>query len=935
MKWQKRWLEGRIFEADPDPKREKVFVTVPYPYMNGPLHLGHGFTMTRGDAFARYKRMRGYNVLYPFAFHATGEPIVGAAKRVKAKDEKQIAILKDSGVSDKDMQKFTDPEYIVSYYRKMSTDLASRMGFSLDWRRQFTTIDPQYNKFIEWQYNTLKGKGLVTRGTHPVIYCTKCHSPTGDHDRLEGEGESPEEFTLIKFKFGDSYLVAASLRPETIFGQTNLWVDPEIEYVKARVDGETWIMSEECAEKLSHQLKKVKTVGNIKGKDMIGKRAFAPGVDKELVILPSYFCDPDRGTGIVTSVPSDAPDDWMGLKDLQDSPEECEKYGLDIGEIRKIKPIPIIKTEGMGELPAIDICKKLEVRNQHDREKLGEAKKKVYKLGFHKGMMNDNCGKYTRMPVERAREKVKEKLLGKGLADVMREPTARVVCRCTNVCIVKILENQWFLKYSDNAWKEKAYEALRKMRIYPEDYRAQFENTIDWLHDKACARKSGMGTKVPWGREWIVETLSDSTIYMSFYTIAKHIYKLKIKPDQLTHEFFDYVFLGSGKPAEIAKKTRIEEKLLKEMHSEFEYWYGVDFRNSGKDLLSNHLTFFIFHHVGIWDDEKKWPKGIGVNGFLTVEGEKMSKSKGNFITLDKALDEFGADVTRMNLLYAAEGTQDPDWQFKTARSIGNWLKRFIGYAAKTRKGEKRKLNPIDEWMLSRVQTQVKLATQAYEEAMYRSAIKTSFFDLMNDFRWYKQRNANNSWVEKYVLERIAQLISPVAPHIAEEVWHVLGNKGSVSASPWPEPEEEYVNMEAEIAEGVVKTTFEDIVQIRELVGKKPERIYVYVAPEWKRETYRKASETRNPEQAMKDIMKLPDVRSKGKEGISFAQFLAKHVSDLGECITSKKEMAVLKSAKGYLGAGAETRVELADKASYDPGNKAQKAVPMKPAIYVE
>ena len=81
-KWRKEWEKARIFEADPDPKRKKCFVTFPYPYMNGPLHLGHGFTATRVDVYARYKRMKGFNTLFPWAWHWTGEPIVGAALRV-------------------------------------------------------------------------------------------------------------------------------------------------------------------------------------------------------------------------------------------------------------------------------------------------------------------------------------------------------------------------------------------------------------------------------------------------------------------------------------------------------------------------------------------------------------------------------------------------------------------------------------------------------------------------------------------------------------------------------------------------------------------------------------------------------------------------------------------------------------------------------------
>jgi len=113
-KWQKKWSESKLFEADPD-GREKIFTTFPIPYMNGPFHLGHALTCSRVDIYARFKRMQGYNVLFPFAFHATGEPIAGVAERVRKGDQDQIEILIKGGVSEADVENFKDPEYIVDF----------------------------------------------------------------------------------------------------------------------------------------------------------------------------------------------------------------------------------------------------------------------------------------------------------------------------------------------------------------------------------------------------------------------------------------------------------------------------------------------------------------------------------------------------------------------------------------------------------------------------------------------------------------------------------------------------------------------------------------------------------------------------------------------------------------------------------------------------
>ncbi|MGQ9507365.1 MAG: class I tRNA ligase family protein, partial [Candidatus Bathycorpusculaceae bacterium] len=228
-KWQKLWETARIFEANPDPSKKKFFITFPYPYMNGPLHVGHGFTASRVDAYARFKRMQGYNVLWPWAWHWTGQPLLGASERVAKGDEEFIKVLREvDGVPEEELKKFVDPICMATYYTNDGRTAAKKAGFSIDWRREFNTIMPTYQKFIEWQYESLKEKGYVSRGTHPVVWCPKCQSPTGDHDRQVGEGVTPEEYTLIKFKLNhETVLPAATFRPETIYGVTNMWINPD------------------------------------------------------------------------------------------------------------------------------------------------------------------------------------------------------------------------------------------------------------------------------------------------------------------------------------------------------------------------------------------------------------------------------------------------------------------------------------------------------------------------------------------------------------------------------------------------------------------------------------------------------------------------------------------------------------------------------------
>ena len=109
-----------------------------------------------------------------------------------------------------------------------------------------------------------------------------------------------------------------------------------------------------------------------------------------------------------------------------------------------------------------------------------------------------------------------------GSADIMFEMVKKPVrCRCGTECVVKLLNDQWFINYGDKRWKDIAHECVNKMDITPEEIRQEFNYVIDWLKERACARKSGLGTKLPWDQDWIIESLSDSVIYMAYYIIAK------------------------------------------------------------------------------------------------------------------------------------------------------------------------------------------------------------------------------------------------------------------------------------------------------------------------------------------------------------------------------------------------------------------------------
>ena len=194
----------------------------------------------------------GKNVLFPMAFHATGTPIVGLCELIANSDPLIWGVYtKLHGIPEEELSSLNTPEKIVLYFRREAKRAMQSIGYSIDWRREFTTTDPAYSKFIEWQYGILRRLDYVVKGSHPVRWCPHDRNPVEDHDILKGEDATIMDFALIKFRMGDKVLPCATLRPETVFGVINLWLNPDVNYVLARVNEETWVVSKEAYEKLT------------------------------------------------------------------------------------------------------------------------------------------------------------------------------------------------------------------------------------------------------------------------------------------------------------------------------------------------------------------------------------------------------------------------------------------------------------------------------------------------------------------------------------------------------------------------------------------------------------------------------------------------------------------------------------------------------------
>ncbi|MGB9671654.1 MAG: leucine--tRNA ligase [Candidatus Bathyarchaeales archaeon] len=959
-KWQKRWEENHIFEANPDPAKPKYFITVAYPYPNSPQHIGHARTYTLADVHARYMRMRGYNVLLPMAFHYTGTPVLAMAKRLAEKDEELIKdFVEVYKIPKEKLKELTDPLSMARYFHQEIKEGMKRIGFSIDWRREFTTIDPQYNRFIEWQFEKLREKGYITRGSHPVGWCPRCGNPVGQHDTAGDVEPEIGEFTLIKFKQGNTIFPTATLRPETVFGVTNIWVNPKAKYVKATVDGEEWIVSQEAAEKLAYLNHKVKILEKFEGKSLVGTYVENPATKNKIIILPAEFVDPKNATGVVMSVPGHAPYDLVALENIKRAFKTLKDYGIKPEQVETIKPISLIEVPNYSEIPAADVVEKMGITDQTD-PKLEDATKEVYRHEFHNGRMKSNTGKYYGLTVAEAKDKVKQDLMAEGKAATMYELLNRPVkCRCGTECVVKIFEDQWFIDYGNPQWKALAHKNLEKMEILPEEMRREYENVIDWLHEKACARKSGMGTRLPWDKDWIIESLSDSTIYMAYYTIARHIKENKIDAKQLTNEVFDYIFLGKGNAEEIAEKKGLKLEVLEKMRNEFLYFYPLDSRHSAHELIPNHLTFMIFNHTAIFP-ESLWPRQIVTNGHVLMEGAKMSKSFGNIIPLCEGLEKYGADPIRLSVLGTAELLQDADFSPSVAKAMRERLERIYKFVANFIKEQKHKqeqtsLSVLDKWMLSRLQWHIKRATEAMDKLAVRKAIQTVLYELDQDVQWYQRRmteekSSATSYVMSEILNVQIRMLAPVAPHIGEELWEMLGGKGFVSVASWPKPDESKIDIEAEEKEALIMNVLEDTLNIVKAIGITPTKVCYYTAASWKWKTYKKALQKSvgtkiSQKDLMQELIEDPELKAKAEK---VAKFLSQILDDINRMPEERKqrltqikeigEYQTLKDAERFF--KKELRAEIhvyseEDPECYDPKKRAQLTKPFRPAIYVE
>jgi leucyl-tRNA synthetase len=369
--------------------------------------------------------------------------------------------------------------------------------------------------------------------------------------------------------------------------------------------------------------------------------------------------------------------------------------------------------------------------------------------------------------------------------------------------------DQWYLDYGEPSWREVAIEYVENkdghgLNTYSADTKNAFIGVLNWLNQWACARTYGLGSKLPWDPTFLVESLSDSTIYMSYYTIAHYLHKDRfgrekglgnIGHEQMLDDVWDYIFCRTDLTDDLISKSKIPKEMLQTLRRQFEYWYPLDVRMSGKDLIPNHLTFFLYNHIALFPREY-WPRGIRANGHLMLNGEKMSKSTGNFMTLDDVVKKYGADAARIAIADAGDGIQDANFEEDVADSSvlrlfinKEWCEEMTANQDQLRTGQ---LNSFQDSLFdNEMNSLVNEAAKHYEDTNYKLALKASYFDFANARDFYRDScgsaglKMHKDLVLKYI-ELQALVLNVVTPHWSEYIWlEVLKKPTSIQTALFP------------------------------------------------------------------------------------------------------------------------------------------------------
>ena len=726
-KWQKYWEDNKCFTAITGSSKKPYYILVEFPYPSGSgLHVGHVRSYTAQDAKARMKRMQGYNVLYPMGWDAFGAPA------------EQYAIK--NHIHPKDAVK----ENISTFKRQMKT-----LGFSFDWDREFSTTDPEYYKWTQWQFLKFYEHGMAYKANVNVNWCSNCKTVLSNEDAAGGVCErcgsaviqkEKSQWMLRMSKYSEDLLKGlddTNFADKVKLGQIN-WIGKS-EGVEVKIDivgGGNFSIFTTCIETIygitffviAPDGKLIKTlIPRIKNKDEVNE----------------YILESQKKSN-------------MDRTELNKGKTGCKLEGIEAINPVNGKKVPIfvgdfvLGSYGTGavmavpshdqrdfEYAAIHNLEMIQVIDGKDTKDAAFEKNEY----LNKGCKLINSEEFTGLTVEEAKEKITEKLVKLGVAKVVTnykmrdwifsrqrfwgEPIPMVNCP---ICgWVPLNESDLPLLLPDVA----NYEPT-------DDGESPLAKISDWVNCK-CP-KCGHDAK----RE--TDTM----------------------PNWAGSSWYFLRFMDPHNNQEFASMEAMK------------YWNKVDWYNGGMEHTARHLLYARFwvqflYNIGLVPNKEMIYTRVSHGMVLGANNEKMSKSKGNVINPDDIVNEYGADTLRLYEMFMGDYEQDVPWNTDSLKGC----KRFIDKVIKL----KDKLNEVNGFTpsLEKIQNQtIKKVTYDLDNMAYNTAV-SSLMILTNAYSDLESISKND-----YTL--LLTLLNPIAPHITEELNENIGNNPIVSYS-WPKYDE--------------------------------------------------------------------------------------------------------------------------------------------------
>ena len=743
-KWQKIWEEKKVFEAVTGSDKPKFYGLIEFPYPSGEgLHVGHPRPYTAMDIVTRYKRMNGYNVLFPIGFDAFGLPTENYA--IKNKIHPAI-------VTKKNIARFTDQ--------------LKMLGYGFDWDRAVDTTQPDYYKWTQWIFLKLFEKGLAYKATMPVNWCTSCKCVLANEEVVNGVCERCHSEVVRKEKSqwmlkiteyaqrliddlddldfiervkiqqknwigrstgaeidftttaGDVLRVFTT-RPDTLFGATYMVIAPEhslLEGWKDKLENLDEIRAyQEAAARKSDfertELSKEKT-----GVELRGVRAVNPATGEEIPIFISDYVLATYGTGAIMAVPGHDTRDW----------EFARAFGL-----------PVIEVVAGGDIEkeAFTDCETGTLVNS----------------GFLNGMS-----------VEAAKEKMIQWLTEKGIgAEKVNyklrdwvfsrqrywgEPIPVVHCDTCGWVPLPESELPLLLPEVEN------YETT-------DNGESPLDRMTDWV-ETTCPRCGGHARR-----------------------------ETDTMPQWAGSSWYFLRYMDPHNSEALASKEALD------------YWSPVDWYNGGMEHTTLHLLYSRFWHkflydIGVVPTKEPYRKRTSHGMILGEDGQKMSKSRGNVINPNDVVDEFGADTLRLYIMFIGDFEKAAPWSTNAVKGCKRFLDRVWNLAENPAEGDE--ISAVHEKLIHRT---IRKVGEDIENMKFNTAI-AAMMTLVNAF--YETKPSRGD------LRVLLTLLSPFAPHIAEELWEIQKFGGLASLAPWPAYDEaKTVDADREIAVqvgGKLKTT---------------------------------------------------------------------------------------------------------------------------------